>query len=51
MKNDEKKIKTTEKNGVELTDEELSQVNAGTMWITKEEYDESGSTIVNRKCF
>lgn len=28
---------------------ELSTFN--TMWITKEEYDEVGSKIVNRKCY
>ena len=29
MKNNEKKVKLTEEQGVPLTDEELSQVNAG----------------------
>lgn len=41
----------------ELTEEELIQVvggsisNFSTMWVTKAEYEESGATIVHRKCF
>lgn len=34
----------------ELTDEELKEV-AGGSWVEKEEFKESGATIVHRKCF
>lgn len=34
----------------ELTDEELNEV-AGGSWVEKEEFKESGATIVHRKCF